>query len=472
LSNFTEQHTLMAQSLYLSPTDDTIVAPATAPGTSAVAIIRVSGKDTFSIVNKLFKAKDLSRQATHTIHFGTLREGSTILDEVLISVFRGPNSFTKEDLIEISCHGSDYIVKRIIQALLKQGARLARPGEFTKRAFLNGRFDLAQAEAVADVIYSDSEAAHLAAMHQMRGGFSGEIRQLREKLIYFASMIELELDFGEEDVEFANRRELKKLIGDIQLVLQNLISSFDAGNAIKNGVPTVIAGKPNAGKSTLLNVLVNEEKALVSDIPGTTRDVIEDEVMIEGIRFRIIDTAGLRETTDTIEAMGVSRTRQKMKQASLIIYLFDASTTTIQELEEQIDEIKQLNIPFILAANKSDLLLPGSPVKQWPDAGQLIFISAARKQHTDELKQRMLAAVNAGKFKTGNTIITNIRHYENLRQTYEALQAVMTAIDQGLTGELLSLDIRNALYYLGEITGEITNDDLLATIFSKFCIGK
>jgi tRNA modification GTPase len=462
----------MTDSIYLTPTDDTIVAPATSPGTSAIAIIRVSGKDAFQLVNNLFKAKDLSKQASHTIHFGTLRDGNTILDEVLISLFKAPNSFTKEDVIEISCHGSDYIVKRIIQALLKQGARLAKPGEFTKRAFLNGRFDLTQAEAVADLIHSDSESTHLAAIHQMRGGISNEIKNLREKLIHFASMIELELDFGEEDVEFADRADLQKLINEIQKVLKALIESFDVGNAIKNGVPTVIAGKPNAGKSTLLNVLLNEDKAIVSDIPGTTRDAIEDEVIIEGVRFRIIDTAGLRETTDTIEAIGVSRTRQKMKQASLIIYLFDAATSDPYEIENELNELLQLNIPFIAVANKSDQLLPSSSIYNWPNANQLVYISASNKVNIEELKAKMLKEVNAEKFVTGNTLITNIRHYESLRQTYEALQTVLSSIDAGVSGDLLALDIRSALYHLGEITGEITTDDLLATIFSKFCMGK
>ncbi|MDO1448914.1 tRNA uridine-5-carboxymethylaminomethyl(34) synthesis GTPase MnmE [Rhodocytophaga aerolata] len=462
----------MADSIYITPTDDTIVAPATTPGTSAIAVIRISGKETFNMVNTLFKAKDLTKQATHTIHFGTLREGNTILDEVLVSIFKAPNSFTKEDVIEISCHGSDFIVRKIIQALLKQGARLARPGEFTKRAFLNGRFDLTQAEAVADLIHSDSEASHIAAIHQMRGGISNEIKNLREKLIHFASMIELELDFGEEDVEFADRADLQKLITEIQKVLSSLIESFDVGNAIKNGVPTVIAGKPNAGKSTLLNVLLNEDKAIVSAIPGTTRDAIEDEVMIEGVRFRIIDTAGLRETTDTVEAIGVSRTRDKMKQASLIIYLFDAATTNPYDLEKELQEIAQLNIPFIVVANKSDQLLPSSAIYQWPESSQLIYISAANKLNIEELKSRMLKEVKAEKFVTGNTLITNIRHYESLRQTYQALQTVLTSINTGLSGDLLALDIRSALYHLGEITGEITTDDLLATIFSKFCIGK
>jgi tRNA modification GTPase len=461
----------MSASSYLYPTDDTIVAPVTAPGTSAIAVIRISGKDSFAIVKHLYRGKDLLRQASHTIHFGTIQEGDTIIDEVLVSIFRAPHSFTREDVIEISCHGSDFIVKKIIQAILKQGARLAKPGEFTKRAFLNGRFDLTQAEAIADLIHSDSESSHMAAIHQMRGGFSSKIKNLREQLIHFASMIELELDFAEEDVEFADRDDLKKLIHNIQIVITELINSFDYGNVIKNGVPTVIAGKPNAGKSTLLNVLLNEEKAIVSSIPGTTRDSIEDEILIEGIKFRIIDTAGLRETTDTIEAIGVARTKQKLQQASLILYLFDAANTIIQDLEDELTEIRQLNIPLIVVANKVDKLSPAQTLLNTQTI-DLVMISAALKYNIDELKQKMLSFVKADKFITGNTLITNIRHYENLRLTYQALDAVQSAIDQGHTGDLLALDIRNALYYLGEITGEITTDDLLATIFSKFCIGK
>lgn len=340
---------------------------------------------------------------------------------------------------------------------------------------MNGQFDLTQAEAIADLIASDSEASHRAAMHQMRGGFSHQIKTLREQLIYFASMIELELDFGEEDVEFANRNELKNLIYTIQQILQDLISSFDLGNVIKNGVPTVIAGKPNAGKSTLLNVLFNEEKAIVSEIPGTTRDVIEDELLIEGIRFRLTDTAGLRETTDTIEALGVAKTRQKMKQASIILYIFDAAVTTYQQLYEAIEEIKQLDIPYLLVANKADQLQANSAVYAWENqenSKEIIYISAAYKENIHELKEKMLSLVRADKFRTGNTLITNIRHYENLRQTNIALDHVLMAIDNGVTGDLLALDIRSALHYLGEITGEITTDDLLATIFSKFCIGK
>ncbi|MFN6945970.1 MAG: tRNA uridine-5-carboxymethylaminomethyl(34) synthesis GTPase MnmE [Cytophagaceae bacterium] len=450
--------------------EDTIAAVATPPGSGALAIIRLSGKDAIEIGNKLFHGKDLTKQESHTLHFGTIRDEGKILDEVLISVFRAPRSFTRENSIEISCHGSNYIVKQILQLLVRSGARLARPGEFTQRAFINGKMDLAQAEAVADLIASDSEAAHSAALNQMRGGFSLEIKKLRERLIHFASMIELELDFAEEDVEFADREQLKTLIHDIKKVIEALISSFDLGNVVKNGVPTVIAGKPNAGKSTLLNALLNEEKAMVSDIPGTTRDFIEDEMVIGGINFRFTDTAGLRETVDKLEAMGIERTREKMKKASLIIYLFDVDQTSGEELKKDIEDLKALAIPFIAVGNKVDI--NNKALANFKDFSDLLYISAKDGIGLDELREKILEKVNAGDFKTGNTLVTNVRHYESLINTRQALLKVLHAIDEGVTGDFLALDIRNSLHYLGEITGEITNEDLLDNIFSKFCIGK
>ncbi|WMJ74584.1 tRNA uridine-5-carboxymethylaminomethyl(34) synthesis GTPase MnmE [Cytophagaceae bacterium ABcell3] len=455
---------------YFSEAEDTIAAIATPSGSGALAIIRVSGKEAIDIVNKIFYGKDLSEQDSHTVHFGTIRDGDKILDEVLVSIFRAPRSFTRENAAEISCHGSEFIIRQIIQLLIRTGARTARPGEFTKRAFLNGKMDLAQAEAVADLINSDSEAAHMAALNQMRGGFSLKIKQLREQLIHFASMIELELDFAEEDVEFADREKLKQLVSDIKQVTEALISSFDLGNVVKNGVPTVIAGKPNAGKSTLLNALLNEEKAMVSDIPGTTRDFIEDEINIGGITFRFTDTAGLRETVDKLEAMGIERTREKMKKASLIIYLFDVNSTTKEELSKDIEELQALNIPFIAAGNKIDAD-KGKP-EAFQDFEDITYISARDGIGLDELKDKILGRVNAQDFKTGNTMVTNLRHYESLVNTKQALLTVLDAIDNGVTGDFLAMDIRNALHYLGEITGEITNEDLLDNIFSKFCIGK
>lgn len=459
------------KSNHLISNDDTIAALATAPGIGAIAVIRLSGKEAITICNKVFKGKDLEKADSHTIHFGTIRDGERIIDEVLVSLFVAPRSFTKENVVEISCHGSNYIIKEIIHLLLKHGARLARPGEFTKRAFLNGQFDLAQAEAVADLINADSEAAHHAALNQMRGGFSEEIKKLREELIHFASMIELELDFVEEDVEFASREDLKNLIGKLLNAIEGLISSFHLGNVIKNGVPTVIAGKPNAGKSTLLNALLNEEKAIVSDIPGTTRDFIEDELNIGGISFRFIDTAGLRETTDKIEAMGVERTQAKMKQASLIIYLFDLSNETLTEVHRDINKLENLGIPFIAVGNKLDSAQPEllAALQQIPN---MLFISAGKKENLEALKDKLLEMIEADTFKNTNTIVTNVRHYDSLLQTRNALQEVLSGIDNGVTNDFLALDIRNSLYHLGEITGEITTDDLLANIFSKFCIGK
>ena len=456
----------------LAQNEDTIIALATPQGVGAIGVIRLSGKEAISITNAVFKGKDLTKQESHTIHFGTIRDGDKILDEVLISLFIAPKSFTKENVIEISCHGSSYIIRQIIQLLIRKGARPAKPGEFTKRAFMHGQFDLAQAEAVADLINADSEAAHQTALNQMRGGFSDEIRKLREELIHFASMIELELDFGEEDVEFASREDLKNLVNRLLKVINALIQSFDLGNVIKNGVPTVIAGKPNAGKSTLLNALLNEEKAIVSDIAGTTRDFIEDEIIIGGIAFRFIDTAGLRETTDVIEAMGVERTQAKMKTASLIIYLFDLADTSIVEVNKEINLLENAGVPFLKLANKLDKADPAfieTLQGQHPD---MLFLSAKDPEQVEKLKERILELVNMDKFKKGDTVVTNIRHYDSLLQTKNALTAVIEGIDNQVTNDFVAMDIRQSLHYLGEITGEITTDDLLANIFSKFCIGK
>ena len=457
--------------LFTSSISDTIVALATAPGIGAISVIRLSGKEAITICNEVFKGKDLSLVETHTAHFGTIRDGNKIIDEVLVTVFIGPKSFTKENIVEVSCHGSPYITKEIIRVFLNHGARLAKPGEFTKRAFLNGQFDLAQAEAVADLIAADSEMSHKAALSQMRGGFSKEIKALRTELIHFASLIELELDFSEEDVEFANRDDLRALIEKLKVTIQKLLASFDLGNVIKNGVPTVIAGKPNAGKSTLLNALLNEDRAMVSDIAGTTRDVIEDEISIEGISFRFIDTAGLRETDDRLEAMGIERTHQKMKEASLIIYLFDVLEVQSTEYKVQSTALQQLGIPIIFVANKIDNI-SAEDLAHLQTINTFIAISAAQKIGIETLKDELLKIVNLDSFKTGNTIVTNIRHYDALLQTRNALQAVLTGMDNQVTGDFLAMDIRQSLHYLGEIVGEITHEDLLDNIFSKFCIGK
>ncbi|BDC98843.1 tRNA uridine-5-carboxymethylaminomethyl(34) synthesis GTPase MnmE [Persicobacter psychrovividus] len=451
--------------------DDTIVALATPQGVGAIAVIRLSGKEAIAICNKVFRGKDLTKQESHTIHFGTIRDGEKIIDEVLVSLFIAPKSFTKEDVVEISTHGSPYIIKQVIQLFLREGARLARAGEFTKRAFMNGQFDLAQAEAVADLIHSDSEAAHSAAMNQMRGGFSAEIAALRDQLIYFASMVELELDFSEEDVEFADRTELQNLVNRLQTVIKKLIDSFDLGNVIKNGVPTVIAGKPNAGKSTLLNALLNEEKAIVSDVAGTTRDFIEDEIHLEGLSFRFIDTAGLRDTDDKVEAIGVERTREKMKQASVIIYLFDLVNESLEDINAEVKNLEAQSIPFIKVGNKIDEA-DAEKIASLKAQDGWLFISAGKKENLEELKDQLVSKVNLQEIKSGNTVVTNARHYESLIRTSEALDNVTTAIAAQISGDLMAMDIREALHYLGEISGTVTTDDLLETIFSKFCIGK
>ena len=449
---------------------DTIVALATAQGISAIAVIRLSGEEAIAITKKVFQGKNLLEQPSHTLHFGSITDEEKTIDDVLVSIFKAPHSFTMENAVEISCHGSPVVVKEIIKILLKNGARLAGPGEFTKRAFLNGRFDLAQAEAVADLITAETDNARQAALNQMRGGFSNEIKHLREELIHFASLIELELDFGEEDVEFAKRGDLKKLIIKIQSYLQSLIQSFDQGNVIKNGIPTVIAGKPNAGKSTLLNVLLNEEKAIVSEIPGTTRDVIEDEMVLAGLNFRFIDTAGLRETNDVIEAIGVGRTREQMKKASLILYLFDLSHSSLAEIKAEVSELEQQGIPYLKVGNKVDKA-DTKMIRELEQQG-FILISASHKTHIQELKNAILARFHVDHVKQGDVLVTNLRHYQNLLQTNEALDRVLKGMDSGITGDFLAMDIRQALHFLGEITGEITTDDLLANIFGKFCIGK
>jgi len=452
-----------------------IAALATAPGIGAIAVVRVSGEGVIDITNLIFKGKDLTKQASHTAHFGTLRQpDGTIIDEVLVTVFRAPTSFTKEDVVEISCHGSDYIIRQILTRLTREGARLAKPGEFTQRAFLNGQFDLVQAEAVADLIAADSEASHRSALTQLRGGFSKKLKELRQQLIDFVALVELELDFGEEDVEFAKRDQLRGLMVNIRRVLHPLIESFAVGNAVKNGVPTVIVGKPNAGKSTLLNALLDEEKAIVSEIPGTTRDVIEDELFIDGIRFRLSDTAGLRHTTDTIEAIGVERTHQQMEKASLVVYLFDGLTTTPDELEQMIAELQKAGKPFLLVGNKTDLILDifRQPLDKVAGKTKIIWISA-KDHRIDELKAALSLRVRTDSaVQTDGALITNARHLEHLTATDDALARAIGGLDAGVTADWLAMDLRVALRHLGELTGEVTTDDLLESIFSRFCIGK
>ena len=452
--------------------NDTIAALATPSGVGAIGVLRLSGAQTFAILDKIFTVKNLAEKPSHTLHFGKIKDGDTVLDEVLVSIFKNPNSYTGEDVAEISCHGSPFILQKVLELLVNSGARLAQAGEFTLRAFLNKKLDLSQAEAVADLINADSEASHKTAMNQMRGGFSEKIRSLRERLVNFASLIELELDFAEEDVEFANRDQLKALVYEILAVVNDLKQSFKLGNVIKNGIPTVIAGKPNAGKSTLLNALLNEERAIVSEIAGTTRDTIEEAMQLNGIVFRFIDTAGIRTHSDSeIENIGIGRTHEKIKTASLLIYLFDVNTTTVQSLAAEIEALNNYTNKLLLVGNKTEGLNPQQLQKQYETLGETVFISSKEK-NINPLLAALETFANTHTHTADQTIITNLRHYQALQHTAEALEAVINGLDTGITGELLAFDIRRSLHHLGEIVGEITTDDLLANIFSKFCIGK
>jgi tRNA modification GTPase len=447
---------------------DTIVALATPAGVGAIGVIRLSGDRAIEIVNAVFKPKDLSTQASHTIHYGRIESAGRVYDEVVASLFIAPRSYTKENVVEISCHGSPFIQESILQLFVEQGARFARPGEFTQRAFLNGAFDLAQAEAVADVIAADSAAAQNAALHQLRGGFSKELAALREELIHFASLIELELDFGEEDVEFADRKDLEDLVNQLLANIRPLVASFRTGNAVKNGVATVIVGKPNAGKSTLLNALLNEDRAIVSDIAGTTRDSLEDEWTLGGIKFRLVDTAGLRETTDVIEALGVERTQAWVKKAQVVIYMADATSETPEGFAAGVEALGQLDIPVIKLLNKVDQI-SSTELAYFEDA---IPISAKNRDGLNDLETALLNVIGLDQVSTSGTLVTNLRHYQQLLQTQETLEGVLAALKTGLTGDLIAQDLRYALHHLGEITGQISNDDLLKNIFGKFCIGK
>ena len=463
---------------------DTIVALATPSGAGAIAVIRLSGKHAISIAEKQFKSvsgKVLSQQATHTIHLGHIVDADRTIDEVLLSVFKNPNSYTGEDVIEISCHGSNYIQQEIIQLFLRNGCRMATAGEFTLRAFLNGKLDLSQAEAVADLISSDNEASHQIAMQQMRGGFSSEIAKLREELLNFASLIELELDFAEEDVEFADRTQFKELIERITFVLKRLIDSFAVGNVIKNGIPVAIVGEPNVGKSTLLNALLNEDRAIVSEIAGTTRDTIEDEISIGGIGFRFIDTAGIRNTKDVVESIGIKKTFEKIEQAQVVVYLFDSSDESrkVNQVQLEIEKIKNKYPlkPLVVIANKVDKLSEEDKSKldvtlSAVERSHFIALSAKHKVGVDALQGKLLSFVNTGALRNNDTIITNTRHYDSLLKALEEVDKVKQGLETGLSGDLLAIDIRQALYHFGEITGQVTNDELLGNIFANFCIGK
>ncbi len=449
---------------------ETIVALATPNGTGAIGVIRLSGAEAITIAASVFKGKDLTQQPSHTIHLGRIVDGEAILDEVLVSLFIAPRSYTRENVVEISCHGSAYVIESIIKLLIRKGARSAKAGEFTLRAFLNGQLDLSQAEAVADLIASNSKASQQVALQQLRGGFSNQLQSLRDQLVQFASLIELELDFAEEDVEFANRNQLKKLIHEINGVIVKLIASFELGNVIKQGVNTVIAGRPNAGKSTLLNALLNEERAIVSHIPGTTRDTIEEVLNIQGVNFRLIDTAGIREATDAIEQIGVQRTMEKISQSALLVYVYDAEQITIEELNSDLESLQKPGITMLVVANKADLLTE-EQLLALPHTQRAIIISAKEKRHIDELKHKIYSSAIKDKLTGDETLVTNIRHLEALQKTEEALSRVLNGIDT-VTSDFLSMDIKQALHYLGEITGVVTTDDLLENIFSKFCIGK
>lgn len=467
--------------------DDTICALSTAQGMGAIAMIRISGSETFPILQKVFKPfskrHDPEKAAPYSLIFGKMTDGDTIIDEVMVGIFKGPNSYTGEDVAEISCHGSVYIQEQIIRLLLKNGCRMADPGEYTMRAFTAGKMDLSQAEAVADLIESESKAAHQVAMQQMRGGFSNEIKELRGELINFASLIELELDFGEEDVEFADRTQLSELLAKIKTVITRLLDSFDTGNVIKNGVPVAIVGAPNAGKSTLLNALLNEEKAIVTDIAGTTRDAIEDEMTLGGIKFRFIDTAGIRETEDVVESIGIKKTFEKIEQSRIVLYLFNVQpfdsaqgdTEKQQLIRDEIAQLKEKTTgkTLIVLANKMDLIEDASLLQNLGEVENLIPISALNKSGLQELENRLTSEINLGALNSNQTIVTNARHHHALQQSLEDIIRVEEGMANHISGDFLAMDIREAFKHLGSIIGEVDTDrDILGNIFGKFCIGK
>ena len=495
--------------------NDTIVAISTPPGIGAIGVVRLSGENAVAITNTIFQGKNLAQVTSHTIHFGSIRDGkNNIVDEVVVSIFKAPKSYTGEDVIEISCHGSPYILQQVVQLCIEHGARLAQAGEFTQRAFLNGKMDLASAEAVQDLIASETKAGHQLAIKQLRGGFTKDIEELRNRLIHFASMIELELDFGEEDVEFANRDELLDLVKKVLDYIYKLTDSFQLGNAIKNGVSTVIAGRPNAGKSTLLNALVNEERAIVSDIAGTTRDTIEERLNISGVQFRLIDTAGIREAQDAIEKIGVERTLQEVNKSSVLVYVFDVTEMSPEEVKEEILKIftepraknqeprderfettevsqnseketeqknnssKLSNLKsnnLLLVANKMDLHPYAKPDDYAFDGipkDHVVAISAINKMNIEHLKDSLYQLAISSELSKENTIVSNARHFEALSKAANSLEAVIRGIQTNVSSDFVAMDIRHALAYLGEITGKISTDDLLDRIFREFCIGK
>ncbi|GFS26171.1 tRNA modification GTPase MnmE [Elysia marginata] len=454
---------------------DTIVAIATPTGVGAIAVLRISGKRAFEVIDYTFETiskKKLKTQKGYTIHFGKITNGSLVLDEVLVSLFKAPQSYTGEDVVEVSCHGSLYIQRELLQLFLAKGCRIAEPGEFTKRAFLNGKIDLSQAEAVADLIATNSAASHKVAMQQMKKGFASDLKALRDELVDLASMVELELDFSEEDIEFADKKELGNLAERISKVLNKLIQSFESGNAMKNGIPIAIMGKPNVGKSTLLNTILNDQKAIVSHIPGTTRDAIEEQVNINGIVMRFIDTAGVRETEDEIEQIGIQRTFQEIERASVILYLFDVSCTEIKSVSKEIKSLKKQfpDKKFILVGNKYDQV-DKSTQTNLSSKKKLVLISAKEKTGIELLLEKIGLLVSLLVSEEG-TVVSNMRHYEALKNSKEQIVKLQEGLESGLSGDILAIDIRSTLHYLGLITGEVTTDDLLGNIFSNFCIGK
>jgi tRNA modification GTPase len=459
----------------------TICAISTPPGMGGIAVIRVSGGEAFSVVDTFFSpckaGITLGDQPGGTLLVGNFHADNQDIDEVVVAVFRSPNSYTGEDVIEISCHGSVFIQQQILQFLIGKGARLANPGEFTQRAFLNGKMDLSQAEAVADLIASATSASHRIALHQMRGGFSEEIRKLREELLTFTALVELELDFSEEDVEFADRLALKELVNTIEALIHRLVDSFRLGNAIKNGIPVAIVGDTNVGKSTLLNALLNEEKAIVSEIHGTTRDVIEDVVNIHGTAFRFFDTAGIRDTSDEIETMGIERTFSKLRQAEIVLLVVDLtsySPTLLQMIEKIRGHID--NQHLIIVANKADKQLEETvrdlKSMHLSSNEDLVFISAKGKQNLSELIGRMKETLDVNRPGINDIVVSNVRHYEALKHAHEAILRVQSGLDSQISGDFLSQDIRECLHFLSDIIGEVTNHEVLGYIFKNFCIGK
>ncbi len=467
--------------------EDTIVAVSTAQGAGAIAVIRLTGPDSIVICDKVFKSvkagKKLIDQPANTVHFGSLIDNDKELDEVLVSIFKAPNSFTGENTVEVSCHGAPYIQQKVLELFIKNGAKLAGPGEFTQRAFLNGKMDLSQAEAVADLIASKSEAARRVALQQMKGGFSNELIHLRERLLNFISLIELELDFSEEDVEFADRQQLVELVNEIEQLLSKLINSFSLGNAIKNGIPVAIVGHTNAGKSTLLNTILQEDRAIVSDIHGTTRDVIEDTINLQGITFRFIDTAGIRKTTDAIETIGIDRTFSKIESASIVILMLDINDPN-EKIHEAIADVKNKmndSQQLIVAINKIDLLnedeinarFDQNKFKELSGSDAIVTLSAKKQIGIDQLSEELIKTINLKAVDNDEVIVTNARHYEALKRSHESIARVIDGLHSGISGDFLAQDIREVLYFLGEITGgEIQTDEVLGNIFKNFCIGK